>query len=101
MEISIIINAIIIFLLALGISNLCIPLVIKIAIKRRLFDAGGGRHVHKGFVPRLGGMALFVGFIFSQVYFAIDFFSISSISSTYLLLIFSVYHLFTSLKHLV
>jgi UDP-N-acetylmuramyl pentapeptide phosphotransferase/UDP-N-acetylglucosamine-1-phosphate transferase len=90
MESLTIINVILIFILAFAVSSICIPLVIKIAIKRRLFDAGGGRHVHKGFVPRLGGMALFVGFIFSQVYFAIDFFSISSISSTYLLLVFSI-----------
>jgi len=94
METSVIINALIIFILALLVTSICVPLVIKLAIKRRLFDEGGGRHVHKGFVPRLGGLAIFAGFVFSQLYFAVDHFSSSTISDTYLLLIFSIGLLF-------
>ena len=94
MESSHIINAIIIFILSMSVTSICVPLVIKLAIKRRLFDEGGGRHIHKGFVPRLGGVAIFAGFVFSQLYFSVDHFSASSISDTYLLLIFSISLLF-------
>ena len=94
MESTHIINAIIIFILAMSITSICVPLVIKLAIKRRLFDEGGGRHVHKGFIPRLGGLAIFAGFVFSQLYFSVDYFSASTISDTYLLLIFSISLLF-------
>jgi UDP-N-acetylmuramyl pentapeptide phosphotransferase/UDP-N-acetylglucosamine-1-phosphate transferase len=94
MELSLIINALIIFILGMGVASLCIPLVIKLAIKKRLFDENGGRHVHKGFIPRLGGVAIFVGFLFSQLYFAVDYFSTSTLPDTYLLLLFSLGLLF-------
>ena len=88
-------NAIIVFIIAFTVSSICIPLVIKLAIKKRILGVyGEGRHVHKGFVPRLGGMAIFIGFILSQLYFSIDYFSASSISESYLLLIFSIILLF-------
>jgi UDP-GlcNAc:undecaprenyl-phosphate GlcNAc-1-phosphate transferase len=94
MESTVIINAIIIFILAMSVTSICVPLVIKLAIKRQLFDEGGGRHVHNGFVPRLGGLAIFAGFVFSQLYFGVDHFSSSTILDAYLLLIFSISLLF-------
>ena len=88
-------NAIVVFIIAFTVSSICIPLVIKLAIKKRILgEYGEGRHVHKGFVPRLGGMAIFIGFILSQLYFSIDYFSASSVSENYLLLIFSIILLF-------
>ena len=58
MDYWLMINAIIIFIIAFALSSICVPLVIKIAIKKRLLgEYGEGRHVHKGYVPRLGGVA--------------------------------------------
>ncbi len=94
METTILINAIIIFTLAFTVSSICIPLVIKLAIKYRLFSENGGRHIHKGYVPRLGGAAIFTGFLFSQAYFAVSHFSTSDISETYYLIFFSITLLF-------
>ena len=88
------INAIIVFILAFAVSSICVPLVIKLAIKKHLYDENGGRHIHNGYIPRLGGMAIFAGFVFSQLYFSVDHFSASTISDTYLLLIFSMILLF-------
>ena len=94
MQTTILINAIIIFTLAFTVSSICIPLVIKLAIKHRLFSENGGRHVHKGYIPRLGGMAIFTGFLFSQAYFAVGHFTASDISETYYLIFFSITLLF-------
>lgn len=94
MQTSTIINFIILFLLGVGVTCICTPLVIKLAVKKRLFDEEGGRHVHKGAIPRLGGLAIFAGFLFSQVYFILD--SSSSLVSmeNYYLVFFSVSLLF-------
>lgn len=94
MQTSVIINALIIFILSISLTSICVPLVLKLAIKRRLFNEGGGRHVHKGFIPSLGGVAIFVGFIFSQVYFVLDYHSTSLVLEAYFLLIFSITLLF-------
>lgn len=94
MDNSIIINAVIIFLLGVGITSLCIPLVIKLAIKKRLFSEGGGRHVHKGYTPRLGGVAIFVGFLFCQAYFILDTSKSMGDIEPYYLVFFSVSLLF-------
>jgi len=89
------VNAIIIFIIAFALSSICVPLVIKIAIKKRLLgEYGEGRHVHKGYVPRLGGVAIFIGFFISQVYFIISHLGTDHVSQTYLLLLFSSMLLF-------
>ena len=88
-------NAIIVFILALSVASICMPLVIKLAIKKRLLGVyGEGRHVHKGFVPRFGGLAIFVGIIFSQLYFSVDYFTATTVSDRYLLIIFAISILF-------
>ena len=69
MKLSILANAAILFSLAFAISSICIPLIIKIAKKNQLYsNNGGGRHIHEGLIPRLGGVAIVVGFILSQLY---------------------------------
>ncbi len=90
MENWLIINAVIVFVFALTLSSVSVPLVIKLAIKKRLLgEYGEGRHVHKGFVPRLGGVAIYIGFILSQIYFIISHQGNGYISQPYLLLVFS------------
>lgn len=84
------INAIIVFTIAYALSSICVPLVIKLAIKKRLLgEYGEGRHVHKGYVPRLGGVAIYIGFFLSQIYFIISHQDTGHLSQAYLLLIFS------------
>ena len=95
MDYWLMINAIIIFIIAFALSSICVPLVIKIAIKKRLLgEYGEGRHVHKGYVPRLGGVAVFIGFFLSQIYFIISHQGTGHVSQTYLLLLFSSMLLF-------
>ena len=50
------------FLLSLGVSALVTPLVRRLAMRLGAMDAGGGRKVHAGNIPRMGGMAIVVGF---------------------------------------
>ena len=45
------------FLISAGLTALIIPRIILISYKKRLFDETGGRKVHTGAVPRLGGVA--------------------------------------------
>ena len=84
------INAIIVFTIAFALSSMSVPLVIKLAIKKRLLgEYGEGRHVHKGYVPRLGGVAIYIGFFLSQIYFMISHQGTGHLSQPYLLLIFA------------
>ena len=81
------INSLIVFIIALTVTSVCVPFVLKLAIKKRLLgEYGEGRHVHKGFVPRLGGVAICTGFFFSQLYFISFFFW--RINMSYLILLF-------------
>ena len=90
MEFQLILNAIIAFVIAFAISSICIPLVIKVAIKKRLLgEYGEGRHIHKGYVPRLGGVAIYVGVFLSQIYFIISQTGTEHITQGYMLLLFS------------
>ena len=89
------INSIIVFIIASAVTSICVPLVIKLAIKKRLLgEFGEGRHVHKGYVPRLGGVAIYIGFLFSQLYFFISDSSSIENPKNYLLLLFGVLMLF-------
>lgn len=89
------INSLIVFIIALTVTSVCVPFVLKLAIKKRLLgEYGEGRHVHKGFVPRLGGVAICTGFFFSQLYFIISHFSSGEINMSYLILLFGVMLLF-------
>jgi len=55
--------ALIAFLWAYMISALAIPSIIKVAKEKRLFDEPNARTVHSRLIPRLGGMAIFAGFL--------------------------------------
>ena len=51
--------------MALVISLALVPLIRRMAIKAGMYDAPGERKIHKTLIPRLGGIAIFCGFIFS------------------------------------
>jgi len=95
MKILLFANTIILFSLSFAISSICIPLIIKIAKKNELYSKeGGGRHIHKGLIPRLGGIALLIGFIFSQLYLILGTPLHPSNYIGYYFLIFSIFILF-------
>ena len=48
---------------------LVMPSVIKLAIKKRILAPGGGRNAHKGFTPNIGGIAIVVGLVLSNLFF--------------------------------
>ncbi len=52
-----IINIASIFVLCMLFAGIVIPQILLIAFRRRLFDAPNERKIHKGAVPRLGGIA--------------------------------------------
>ena len=45
------------------------PSVIKLAIKKRILTGGGGRNAHEGFTPNIGGIAIAVGLLLSNLFF--------------------------------
>lgn len=55
---------------AFVISILAIPSIIEVAKKKELFDVPNNRRVHVKPVPRLGGVAIFAGFMSSFMIFA-------------------------------
>lgn len=60
----IIVNAAV-FLISLFITGLIIPKILLIAFRKNLFDETDERKIHKGLVPRLGGIAFVPAIIFS------------------------------------
>lgn len=53
------------FFIALLLTGIIIPQILLIAFRRKLFDEVDERKIHKGVVPRLGGMAFLPAIIFS------------------------------------
>jgi UDP-GlcNAc:undecaprenyl-phosphate GlcNAc-1-phosphate transferase len=53
--------------LALVISTIVTPLVIRISHRRQWFDMPNERKIHTAPVPRLGGIGMFVAFLFSAL----------------------------------
>jgi UDP-GlcNAc:undecaprenyl-phosphate GlcNAc-1-phosphate transferase len=51
--------------LAFLITFFSIPVIIKVAKDKKLFDEPGERKIHKEVIPTLGGLGIFGGFIFS------------------------------------
>jgi len=95
MKISILANFFILFSLAFAISSICVPLIIKIAKKNQLYsNVGGGRHIHSGLIPRLGGIAILVGFLLSQLYLILQPAFQQAELINYYYLIFSMFTLF-------
>lgn len=58
-------NDIISFLISLLLAGIIIPQILLIAFRKKLFDEIDARKVHKGVVPRLGGIAFFPSILFS------------------------------------
>ncbi len=55
------------FLLALLLVVVSIPVVVKIAQEKHLFEETNERKIHKHKVPALGGVAIFIGLIVSTI----------------------------------
>jgi UDP-GlcNAc:undecaprenyl-phosphate GlcNAc-1-phosphate transferase len=53
------------FFLAAGVSFLITPKIIHFCRERNLFDNPGGRHHHERPIPKLGGMAIYIAFLFA------------------------------------
>ncbi len=49
------------FLIAISLSMMLIPLLVRVASSVGLEDAPGPRKVHNKIVPRVGGIAIFLG----------------------------------------
>ncbi|MCH5232223.1 MAG: undecaprenyl/decaprenyl-phosphate alpha-N-acetylglucosaminyl 1-phosphate transferase [Muribaculaceae bacterium] len=58
-------NDVIAFFVSLAVSGILIPQILLIAFRKRLFDNVDERKIHKGVVPRLGGIAFFPSILFS------------------------------------
>ena len=58
-------NDLIIFFLSLLLAGIIIPQILLIAFRKNLFDEIDERKIHKGVVPRLGGIAFFPSILFS------------------------------------
>lgn len=58
-------NDIIAFLISLFLCGIMIPRILLIAFRKKLFDEIDDRKIHKGIVPRLGGIAFFPSILFS------------------------------------
>lgn len=58
-------DVIISFITAFTLTYFVIPPIIRVALKKKLFDVPGERSSHVVVTPRLGGVAIFAGTIFS------------------------------------
>ena len=61
------------------ITGLIIPQILLIAFRKNLFDEVGDRKIHKGAVPRLGGIAFFPAILFALLFVS----GLSTISDTF------------------
>jgi UDP-N-acetylmuramyl pentapeptide phosphotransferase/UDP-N-acetylglucosamine-1-phosphate transferase len=57
-----------IFITAFALAFMLLPIIIKVLTRMQILDVGGRRKIHKGFIPSMGGTAIFVGFIVSVVF---------------------------------
>ena len=58
-------NDLLAFFIALLLAGIIIPQILLIAFRKNLFDQVDERKIHKGAVPRLGGIAFFPSILFS------------------------------------
>lgn len=54
-----------------ALSALSMPLIIGIAKKKKWYDSTGGRKIHSGMVPRIGGVGMFWAFFLALGLFAL------------------------------
>lgn len=74
-------NDLISFSIALVLAGIIIPQILLIAFRKKLFDEVDERKIHKGVVPRLGGIAFFPSILFSiavVVGFNLKFFAVEN-----------------------
>ena len=57
-----------VFICAAVLTGLIIPQILLIAFRKKLFDEIDPRKIHKGVVPRLGGIAFFPAMLFSILF---------------------------------
>lgn len=48
-------------------AALLTPLVARLAVAVHAVDEPGGRRIHSGSTPRLGGVAIFIAFVLPQI----------------------------------
>ncbi|PSL06328.1 glycosyltransferase family 4 protein [Cecembia rubra] len=69
-------SAITLFLIALIIGLLTMPILIRIFLKMKVTDAPGGRKIHKAQTPSMGGIVIYlasmVSFLFGAYFFEIE-----------------------------
>ena len=65
-----IINYLVAVLAAICLSWMIIPKIRNIAFRKRLYDEQDGRKIHKGLVPRLGGIAFLPSIAFAYCFMA-------------------------------
>ncbi len=53
--------------LAFLLTFFVIPVIIKVAKEKKLFDEPDERKVHKSVIPRVGGVGIFGGFILATL----------------------------------
>ncbi len=58
------------FLTALFITNYGIPIILRVCRLKNLYDVHNGRAAHKGSIPTLGGVGIFLGLIMSILIFS-------------------------------
>ena len=56
------------FVIALIVTYICTPLVRTLAVKIGAIDAPDARKVHQVSIPRLGGLAIYIGYMVSLLY---------------------------------
>lgn len=56
------------FFTSFGITFLSIPIIIKVAKEKHLFDFPDERKVHVSKIPTLGGIGIFLGFLFAMTF---------------------------------
>lgn len=66
------------FVVALFVTYALTPLVSKLAVRVGAVDRPDARRIHHGVIPRLGGVAIFIGFIISSV--VVNIHSLSSLA---------------------
>ena len=71
MSSSIIENLKIIFIVFAFVAAI-VPLVKKLAVHIGAVDEPGGRHIHKSLMPKLGGFAIFLGFLLGYMLFCVQ-----------------------------
>lgn len=60
------------FLFSFVATLVAIPQTLKVFKGKKLFDAPGGRKLHKGYTPSMGGVGIFFGFIIVAVTVVMD-----------------------------